>query len=83
MTPDLLNRVLTGRAPAYALLYRPETTGQELLEVLLGEVSSVETLAEIPVPQGPAAGPRHETLAIVPYRQITERGSPAPTTANR
>lgn len=74
MTPDLLNRVLTGRAPAYALLYRPETTGQELLEVLLGEVSSVETLADIPVPQGPATGPRHETLAIVPYRQITERG---------
>ncbi|WP_405814969.1 MULTISPECIES: anthranilate synthase family protein [unclassified Streptomyces] len=77
MTEDLLGRVLAAPSAAYALLHRPETTGREVLEVLLGEVSTVETLADIPVADAPpaegAAG-RHEVLAVIPYRQISERG---------
>ncbi|MEE1782387.1 anthranilate synthase family protein [Streptomyces sp. SP17BM10] len=82
MGADLLDRVLTELPGAYALLYRPEAAGQDVIEVLLGEASAVDTLAAIPVPDAPASGPgaaahggaRHEVLAVVPYRQITERG---------
>ncbi|MFF8829497.1 anthranilate synthase family protein [Streptomyces sp. NPDC015131] len=73
--PDLLGRILGGREAAFALLHRPETTGPGTVEVLTGEVSTPGTLAEIPLPEGPAApGARHEVLAVVPYRQIAERG---------
>ncbi|MGW0296993.1 anthranilate synthase family protein [Streptomyces anthocyanicus] len=89
MTADLLARVLQERPPAYALLHRPASTG-DALEVLLGEMSAVDTLAEIQLPEaepemlsgGPgtsaSAGARHEVLAIIPYRQIRERGFAAP-----
>ncbi|MPY63369.1 anthranilate synthase family protein [Streptomyces spongiae] len=80
MTEDLLTRVLDGPPSSYALLHRPETVGQTL-EVLLGEVSTVETLASVPLSEAPASpspaspsGERHETLAIIPFRQIRERG---------
>ncbi|MET9481542.1 anthranilate synthase family protein [Streptomyces sp. NPDC006638] len=79
MTDDLLARVLQGQAPAYALLHRPESAG-DTLEVLLGAMSTADTLAEIPLPDPvpPAAGRRHDTLVIVPYRQVAERGFAAP-----
>ncbi|MFC5723612.1 anthranilate synthase family protein [Streptomyces gamaensis] len=75
MTEDLLARVLGPRPPAFALLHRPEATGPGALDVLVGEVSDLDALADIPLPeraQGPGA--RHEVLAVVPYRQIAERG---------
>ncbi|MEV7683466.1 anthranilate synthase family protein [Streptomyces sp. NPDC088341] len=73
---DLLDRVLGPRPPAFALLHRPEATGQGVLDVLVGEISTPKTLADIPVPEDfpHPGGPRHEVLAIVPYRQIAERG---------
>ncbi|MGW0859931.1 anthranilate synthase family protein [Streptomyces sp. NPDC002690] len=76
MSPALLERVLAGQAPAFALLHRPEAAGRGTLDVLVGEVTTPATLAEIPLPgaPGPGGGARHEVLAIVPYRQITERG---------
>ncbi|WP_149259222.1 chorismate-binding protein [Actinomadura sp. K4S16] len=75
---DLLDAVLAPSPPAFALLHRPETSGPGSLDVLVGDVSHVEALADIPlpdsggVPQGPAGRP--EVLAIIPYRQIRERG---------
>ncbi|MGW1075409.1 anthranilate synthase family protein [Streptomyces sp. NPDC002537] len=69
-----LDRVLGPEPPAFALLYRPEA-GTDGVEILLGDVRSVDRLADLPLP--PAAedgGPRHEVLALVPYRQISERG---------
>ena len=49
----------------FALLHRD---GADHVEVLTGEVVTVATLADIPLD-------RHRpTLAVVPYRQITERG---------
>ncbi|MEV6630162.1 anthranilate synthase family protein [Actinoplanes sp. NPDC051470] len=48
--------------PPYALLHRD---GADHVEVLTGHVVTVATLAEIPP---------DDTLALIPYRQITERG---------
>ncbi|MEV6398852.1 anthranilate synthase family protein [Streptomyces sp. NPDC051907] len=82
---DLLDQVLNAPPAAYALLHRPASAGPDSLDVLVGEVSLPLTLAQIPVP-APAVSPvspagsadgraaRHETLVVVPYRQISERG---------
>ncbi|KUF20434.1 anthranilate synthase family protein [Streptomyces silvensis] len=74
----LLDDVLALRTPAFALLHRPERAPGRL-EVLAGPVSTPGSLAELPLPEpgaaaGPDAGPRHDTLILVPYRQLAERG---------
>ncbi|GAB3476676.1 anthranilate synthase family protein [Amycolatopsis cihanbeyliensis] len=76
MAADLLGRILAPQPPAFALLHRPEITGADTLDILVGTMSTPETLAEIPLPEAcaPTGGARHETLTIVPYRQIAERG---------
>ncbi|MGI5159898.1 anthranilate synthase family protein [Microbispora sp. CA-102843] len=85
---DLLDAVLELRAPAFALLHRPEANGPGLLDVLIGEVAHLGELADIPLPGSghrtpdhgasgqwePAAGGRHHALVVVPYRQVRERG---------
>ncbi|MEW2260250.1 anthranilate synthase family protein [Streptomyces sp. NPDC047869] len=75
-TGDLLDHVLSGRAGAFALLHRPEAGGRGGLDVLVGDVTTPATLSEIPLPDAPVrpAGAHHEVLAVVPYRQIAERG---------
>ena len=77
MSTELLRRILARpRPPAFAVLYRPGTVGRNVLEVLLGEVSTPATLAGIPLaePAGAGGGARHQVLALVPYRQIAEQG---------
>lgn len=72
----LLARLTAPGAPAFALLHRraPRLT-PDTVEVLVGTVGSYEKLADLPVRAGvPADGPRHDLLALVPYRQIRERG---------
>jgi 2-amino-4-deoxychorismate synthase len=49
----------------FALLHRD---GADHVEVLTGDLVTVATLADIPLDPG------RPTLAVVPYRQITERG---------
>src|SRR3712207_6777541 len=49
----------------FALLHRD---GSDHVEVLEGDVVTVEALADIPLTPG------QQTLALVPYRQIAERG---------
>ncbi|MFJ2580728.1 anthranilate synthase family protein [Kitasatospora aureofaciens] len=83
--PDLLERVLTGTAGAFALLHRPHTD-PATVEVLLADPAPCATLADLPLPGDPAppghpAPPGqsfppggHDLLVLVPYRQITERG---------
>jgi 2-amino-4-deoxychorismate synthase len=63
---DLLDRVLAPDPPPFALLHRPEWTGRRRLDVLSGELCVVDTLADIPAGQ--------QVLAVVPYRQLRERG---------
>ncbi|MER8041554.1 chorismate-binding protein [Streptomyces sp. NPDC094032] len=67
------------RPAAYALLHRPGARapdGPDVLDVLVGRVSLPAALAGIPLPERPdrARGARHESLVVIPYRQITERG---------
>ncbi|MFJ6656246.1 anthranilate synthase family protein [Streptomyces sp. NPDC091377] len=71
---DPLDQVLTTARPRpFALLHRPAATGPDTLDVLVGRISLPRTLAELP--PHPADGPApHEVLAVVPYRQLTERG---------
>ncbi|MBN3932077.1 chorismate-binding protein [Streptomyces verrucosisporus] len=73
---ELLERILSSQPPAFALLYRPEATGPEELDVLVGDITTPKTLADLPVSgeRPRTGGPRHEVLTLVPYRQITERG---------
>jgi phenazine biosynthesis protein phzE len=78
---DLLGPILGDRPPAaYALLHRPESTGPGVLDVLTGETAELRALAELPLADAPEpdGGPRHEVLALVPYRQIAERGFACP-----
>jgi phenazine biosynthesis protein phzE len=65
---DLLHRIVTEPDPGPFAVVRRE--GRDQVEVLAGELTTAATLAGIPLPAG--SGPR--TLAVVPYRQIVERG---------
>lgn len=66
--PGPLGRLLDDSCPPFALLRR-QTPGRDhdTVEVLLGAVHEAEHLADLPV--GPLP-----TLALVPFRQIRERG---------
>ncbi|MGI5196860.1 anthranilate synthase family protein [Streptomyces sp. CA-288835] len=86
-TSDLLTRVLAPDPPPFALLHRPDWTGPHRLEVLTGEQYEPETIAGIPVAED-FDGPGHQVLAVIPYRQLGERGlacvdDGAPLTAMR
>ncbi|WP_027660115.1 anthranilate synthase family protein [Salinispora fenicalii] len=67
--PPLLAAVAAGADPGPFALVRRE--GADHLDLYTGSVRVVERLADIPLPTG-AAGPA--TLALVPYRQVIERG---------
>ncbi|GHJ44739.1 phenazine-specific anthranilate synthase component I [Catellatospora sp. TT07R-123] len=69
----LLHDLLGSPDPGPFALLRRE--GSDRLEVLRGTLRTVARLADLPLPEaapGEAAGPR--TLALVPYRQLAERG---------
>jgi phenazine biosynthesis protein phzE len=85
-TTALLDQLLTADPPPFALFHRPDSaTGPDRLDLLLGDVTAVRRLTDLPLPDAdpdpaptPAAGEtseeRHELVALVPYRQISERG---------
>ncbi|MEV8241138.1 chorismate-binding protein [Microbacterium testaceum] len=64
---SLIHDLLSGTAP-FALIARDGTT----VEVLTGDVVDVELLGDIPLTD--AAGTAREVLALVPFRQVRERG---------
>ncbi|MDE3723787.1 anthranilate synthase family protein [Nocardiopsis sp. N85] len=72
---NLLDRIVTGAVPAFALVHRPES-GPGAIEVLTGTVSLHDSLADIPLEEGGDAPgpPGWDVLVAVPYRQISERG---------
>ncbi|MEV6395094.1 anthranilate synthase family protein [Streptomyces sp. NPDC051907] len=70
---SLLARVLGPEPPPFAVVHRPDSSGRDCLDVLIGEVSTPAALADIPLSEEPGK-PGHEVLVIVPYRQIAERG---------
>ncbi|MFC5033858.1 anthranilate synthase family protein [Streptomyces sp. DSM 41987] len=72
----LVERLLSPGCPPFALLRR-RTPGREtdLVEVLLGPVTEAGRLRDITLPDGaPGDGPALDALALVPFRQIRERG---------
>ncbi|MER7798060.1 chorismate-binding protein [Microbacterium sp. NPDC096154] len=72
-TADLINRLAADADASFALIARAGASGSvEHIEVLTGAVQDVELLADIPL-QDERGVPR-EVLAMVPYRQVRERG---------
>ncbi len=72
---EVVARLLSPDCPPFALLHR-RTPGrpEDVVEVLLGPVGTVERLADIALPSGAPAAPGPDVLALVPFRQIRERG---------
>jgi phenazine biosynthesis protein phzE len=71
----LLDRILGPAPPAFAVLCRAESGAPNSAELLTGEVRTVDRLADLPLPAAePSGRPRHELLAVIPYRQLAERG---------
>ncbi|MET9291764.1 anthranilate synthase family protein [Streptomyces sp. NPDC003077] len=89
-TTAVLHRLLTPGCPPFALLRRrtpgrPTTPGEsqatdsratpDTVEILIGPIQEVPHLADIPLGEGvPEGGPVADALALVPFRQIRERG---------
>jgi phenazine biosynthesis protein phzE len=75
----LLDRVLSPNPPPFALLYRPAASGRGRVDVFTGDVVALRWLADIPLDGAPAApgrggGAAARILALIPYRQVCERG---------
>ncbi|MFD7507118.1 anthranilate synthase family protein [Streptomyces sp. NPDC059850] len=73
----LVARLLSDDCPPFALLHR-RTPGHDTdtVDVLIGPAGEVERLTDIPLPTGAPEGGEAVTdaLALVPFRQIRERG---------
>ncbi|MFC6298977.1 anthranilate synthase family protein [Pseudomonas spelaei] len=69
-----MERILQPTPEPFALLYRPESNGPGLLDVLIGEMSEPQVLADIDLPATSIGAPRLDVLTLIPYRQIAERG---------
>jgi phenazine biosynthesis protein phzE len=71
-TADLIHRLAADPDASFALIARAGASGAvEHVEVLTGPVRDVDLLADIPLH---ADGAPREVLALVPYRQVRERG---------
>ncbi|MGA5269879.1 anthranilate synthase family protein [Streptomyces lydicamycinicus] len=84
----LVQRLLDPACPPFALLHRrtpgrdaasptpgfARAGGAPTVEVLTGEVTEVERLADIPLGEGVPDAPVTDALALIPFRQIRERG---------
>jgi phenazine biosynthesis protein phzE len=66
----VLRRIMAPDPPPFALLYRPES-GADHLDVLLGTPITTGAIGDIPLRIGARA---HDVLALIPYRQVAERG---------
>lgn len=84
----LVQRLFDPACPPFALLHRrtpgrdaasptpgfARAGGAPTVEVLTGEVTEVERLADIPLGEGVPDAPVTDALALIPFRQIRERG---------
>jgi 2-amino-4-deoxychorismate synthase len=65
--PAPIERILGPHPPPFAILHRPDTTGEHV-DVVIGSVSTPDTLAGVELPDGA------DVLVVVPFRQVAERG---------
>ncbi|MFD6826124.1 chorismate-binding protein [Streptomyces sp. NPDC060085] len=73
----LIARLASPGAPAFALLSRrTPRLAHDKVELLIGEVESYCSLRDLPVTAGApdCRTPVHDLLALIPFRQLTERG---------
>ncbi|MBZ4323665.1 anthranilate synthase family protein [Streptomyces huiliensis] len=70
---ELLARITGPTPPDFALLHRGGAAAGDRIDVLVGTTAEADTVADIPLP-APGGRDRHEVLALLPYRQIRERG---------
>ncbi|MEU9501735.1 anthranilate synthase family protein [Streptomyces sp. NPDC048196] len=72
----LVRRLLDPAGPPFALLRRrsPGREAGDTVEVLIGEVTEVARLADIPLGETAPGAPVTDALALIPFRQIRERG---------
>ncbi len=71
-TEGLLAALVSNAAPPpFAVLHREGGRG---VEVLVGDVVDVAALADIPLPSPGSGVTGPQVLALVPYRQVVERG---------
>ncbi len=81
MSDAEIRSVVSNGAPAFALLHRPGSARADRIEVLAGTPVTVARLADLPVPArgrpadraGAGSAVEPPLVAVVPYRQITER----------
>ncbi|WNO74825.1 anthranilate synthase family protein [Streptomyces sp. AM8-1-1] len=64
---------LAASGRAFAVLHRPESDRPDTVDLLLGDFTEAGTTAGLPVVDD-GAPDRHETLVLLPYRVIGERG---------
>ncbi|MFF4289881.1 anthranilate synthase family protein [Streptomyces sp. NPDC001633] len=73
----LVRRLLDPAGPPFAVLRRRSPgreAGSPTVEVLIGEVTEVARLADIPLGETAPGAPVTDALALIPFRQIRERG---------
>lgn len=68
-----LAAVLADEPPAFALLHRPQSSA-DTVQLLVGEELVVPRLADLPLPPPRPEVDGPDLLALIPYRQIAERG---------
>lgn len=73
-----IETLLDPAAAPFALLHRP-AVAPDRIDLLRGEMLTAERLADLPLrSRPPAATGGHDLLALVPYRQLAERGFACP-----
>ncbi|PMS18336.1 phenazine-specific anthranilate synthase component I [Trinickia dabaoshanensis] len=74
MNDALLSSLLTEpeRVGPFALLVRGDRSREPMLEIYTGDALSCDRLDDIPLPPAGRAG--RSAIAVVPYRQLVERG---------
>jgi phenazine biosynthesis protein phzE len=70
----LLEQVLALELPAFAIIHRPESGSPGRLDILTGQVTEYKSLDDIPLSHDCGPGPALDTLVLVPYRQLADRG---------
>ncbi|CAN7625911.1 anthranilate synthase family protein [Pararhizobium sp. LjRoot235] len=78
MTLGLLDRIIRceGERVPFALIFRPEGPHSGALEVFSGKVEKADLIGSIDLPDGaPEMGTgQADVLALIPFRQLAERG---------
>jgi phenazine biosynthesis protein phzE len=70
---ELLDHLMVPDPPPFALLGRAGA-GDAGVELMTGDVTEVSALAELPLPEPGPHGDVPEVVAVIPFRQVTERG---------